>query len=104
MDFGSIFNQLLQEVANLFGGGQRFNQPSSATRPGAPSNFIGSPGGYHAPIHGSWASSGGFTYQPNATHPTGHMGVDMRAPAGTPVYPLTDGVVSNVALTPRVAM
>jgi murein DD-endopeptidase MepM/ murein hydrolase activator NlpD len=98
---GAYFDHLIQEVLGLFGAGKRFNQPGAATRPTTPSNFIGSPGGYQAPIHGTWASSGGFTYQPNATHPTGHMGVDMRAAAGTPVYPLTDGVVSNVGTDPK---
>lgn len=29
-------------------------------------------------------------------HPTGHQGVDLKAPSGTPVYSIASGVVSNV--------
>lgn len=98
---GQYFDQLIQEVAGLFGSRTRYNQPSSVSPASPATNFIGSLGGYKAPIHGSWASSGGFTYQPNATHPTGHMGVDMRAQAGTSVYPLAPGVISNVGTDPK---
>jgi murein DD-endopeptidase MepM/ murein hydrolase activator NlpD len=55
---------------------------------------------FKAPIHGDWASSGGFTYQTTSSHPKGHMGVDMRAAMGTPVYPLADGIVSYAGTDP----
>lgn len=100
----SEIDQLLGDVEGLFGGGRNFNAPSvpqpQRTPPAAANNFIDSSGGYTAPIHGEWRSSGGFTYQPTATHPTGHMGVDLRAQAGTPVYPLAPGIVCNVGTDP----
>lgn len=98
MDLGSYLNSLVSQIENLFGSGQKFVAP---TIPALVKKPINSPVGYSAPIHGSWASSGSFTYQPNATHPAGHMGVDMRAAAGTPVFPLTSGVVSNVGTDPK---
>jgi len=101
MDLGTFLNGLVSQVAGLFGSKERFVAPS-ATSPDLPRKEpITSPGGYQAPIHDSWASSGGFTYTPNATHPTGHMGVDMRCPAGTPVYSLAPGVVTNVGTDPK---
>jgi murein DD-endopeptidase MepM/ murein hydrolase activator NlpD len=94
MDFDSYIRGLLNEVEGLFG-----TKPQSApTR--VSQNPINYPEGYTAPIHGSWASSGGFTYTPSGSHPHGHMGVDMRCQAGTPVYPLTSGVVTNVGTDP----
>lgn len=97
---GSYIDGIIQQVEGLFGGGESFNPPGPQTSSPAPDNFTISPGSYSAPIHGSWASSGGFTYQPNPTHPKGHMGVDMRCQAGTPIYPLAPGVVSNVGTDP----
>jgi murein DD-endopeptidase MepM/ murein hydrolase activator NlpD len=51
---------------------------------------------FEAPIHGTWYNSGGFTYQPNPTHPTGHPAVDMRAVTGTPIYAFTNGIVTLI--------
>jgi murein DD-endopeptidase MepM/ murein hydrolase activator NlpD len=100
MDFDSFLQQLISEVKGLFGVRRQPASRTPASTPGSGSKPISSPGGWTAPIHGSWNSSGGFTYQPNSTHPKGHMGVDMRVPAGTPVYPLAAGVVSNVGTDP----
>lgn len=100
MDFDSYIKGLISQISGLFGGKPQPTAPQ-ATGPSQPSGKpISSPEGYTPPIHGTWHSSGGFTYQPNSTHPKGHMGVDMRAPAGTPVYPLAPGVVSNVGTDP----
>ena len=56
-------------------------------------------GSFQAPIKGGFRNSG--DYSPNratdARHPTGHQGVDLRAPGGTSIYPLAPGVVTNVA-------
>lgn len=53
--------------------------------------------GFQSPIRGEWKNSGDFSLTPtDERHLSGHMGVDMRAPAGTPIYPLAPGVVSNV--------
>lgn len=57
-----------------------------------------SSGDIQAPIKGVYYSSG--KYSPNAPtdarHKSGHKGVDLRASGGTPVYPITDGVVTHV--------
>lgn len=96
-DFSTLFTDIQNEIQGLFGSKQRYNVPQTRRPTGTPAT---SPGGFTAPLHGEWHSSGGFTYQPNPTHPKGHMGVDMRAPAGTPVYPLAPGVVSGVGTDP----
>lgn len=100
MDFGSLISEIVNEVKGLFGSKQRYNAPGAQPQAKPSEQFVGAPGGYTPPIHGDWASSGGFTYQPNPTHPKGHMGVDMRAPGGTPVHPMAPGVVSNVGTDP----
>src|SRR5579864_2884292 len=100
VDFNSMYSALINEVKGLFGSGRRFNAPTQPSAQAPRQNAIPSSGGFTAPIHDEWHSSGGFTYQPNPTHPRGHMGVDLRAPGGTPVYPLADGVVSNVGTDP----
>lgn len=57
---------------------------------------------YQSPIKGTWYNSGGFTPSSQTPgHPNGHMGLDMRAPAGTPIFPLCNGIVSNVASDPK---
>lgn len=100
MDIESLFSQIVNEVKGLFGSKQRYNAPSGQPQAKPAEQFMGSPGAYTPPIHGDWASSGGFTYQPNPTHPKGHMGVDMRVPGGTPVHPMAPGVVSSVGTDP----
>lgn len=56
--------------------------------------------GFQPPIKGDWKVSGIFSLSPtDARHPKGHLGVDMRAPAGTPIYPMAPGVVTNVGST-----
>ena len=37
----------------------------------------------------------------NSTHPTGHNGIDLKAPKGTPIYPIAPGKVILVANTPK---
>jgi murein DD-endopeptidase MepM/ murein hydrolase activator NlpD len=54
------------------------------------------------PIKGTFYNSGGFSFSAtDSRHPTGHMGLDMRAPAGTSIYPLTSGQVSFVGTDPK---
>lgn len=57
---------------------------------------------YQAPIKSTWYNSGGFdasgALRPNGRR--GHGGVDMRTQAGTPVYPMAPGTVTNVGTDP----
>jgi murein DD-endopeptidase MepM/ murein hydrolase activator NlpD len=50
------------------------------------------PQSFQAPIKGTWQNSGGFGGK--------HKGVDLRAPIGTPLYPIAPGVVTNVGTDP----
>ena len=102
MDFGEYINGLISEVERLFGANQKFVAvPSHQTTSMVTDKVISSLGTYTAPIHGSWASSGGFTYQASGSHPKGHMGLDLRAPGGTAVYSIAPGIVSNVGTDPE---
>lgn len=96
----SYIDQLLEQAKSLFSRKQQFARPLTPTTPAQP-EWSAAGQSYTSPIHGTWHSSGGFTYQPNPTHPSGHMGIDMRAPAGTGVYPLAIGIVSNVGTDPK---
>lgn len=58
--------------------------------------------GFQPPIKDNWKVSGLFSLTAtDPRHPNGHMGIDMRAPAGTPIYPLAPGIVSNIGNTPK---
>lgn len=84
-------NLLLEDVKKLFKEQQSFVQPQEV------SNLKLNDHGYQAPLKGSWHNSGGFN--PSAIRTNGrkgHFGVDMRAPGGTSIYPLTSGIVANV--------
>jgi murein DD-endopeptidase MepM/ murein hydrolase activator NlpD len=37
----------------------------------------------------------------NSTHPEGHNGVDLKAPKGTPIYPIAPGKIILIADTPK---
>lgn len=60
-------------------------------------------GGYQAPVKVQWFSSGGYSpgVATDKNHPQGHFGVDIRVPGGTPVYPIADGIVTNVGTDPK---
>lgn len=86
--------RLLSDVKNLFQ-----NKSPAATMPGTSSVGVGN---YQSPIKAQWKSSGGFALnvkRPNGS--TSHLGVDMRAPGGTPVYPMAPGVVTSVGTDPK---
>lgn len=89
-------DKLLQKTIDLFSRQKKpVNSRPVASQKGSLQNI-------QAPIKGSWLSSGGFSLQPtDKRHPNGHMGVDMRAPAGTPIYPMTPGVVTSVGSSPK---
>lgn len=88
---------LLDEVQRLF------KEPVAAPAPGAQdSESTSISNGFQSPIHGGWHNLGTFDPamvryddKPGAKG-RGHFGVDMGAPAGTPVYALASGTVSTV--------
>ena len=103
--------KLIDDVIGLFGKKTKFVQDTTipTISPIAPSvsvdivkpeistkdNIISS--SFQAPLKGSYENSG--DYSPNA--PTdfrhkSHKGVDLRAPGGSSVYPITEGIVSNI--------
>lgn len=97
----SYFQDLIDQLKGLSGFKNQQPAPATPTPGGSAKQFVVSPGGYTAPIHGDWHSSGGFDLtarRPNGR--VGHQGVDMRAPAGTPIYPLADGTVTSVGTDP----
>jgi murein DD-endopeptidase MepM/ murein hydrolase activator NlpD len=100
-DVDSFIAQFIGDTKGLFDSKRSFNTPPGQTAQKPGDNAIPSAGGYTAPIHDNWASSGGFdltSKRPNGR--IGHQGVDMRCPIGTPVYPLAPGVVSSVGTDP----
>jgi|688.fasta_scaffold415025_1 murein DD-endopeptidase MepM/ murein hydrolase activator NlpD len=55
---------------------------------------------FQNPIKSEYKNIGDFGVT-NPTHPTGHKGIDIAAEKGTPVYPLTDGVVTKIYNDPK---
>lgn len=103
-------DQLIEQTKLLFQQQRPAGKPSGSS-PGttylpSPADNTAAEGisdeGFQPPIKNEWKNSGGFSLvSPNAWHPNGHMGVDMRAQAGTPIYPLAAGVVTNVGTDPK---
>ncbi len=86
------FDELLNQVKFLF---KSFTGRSSKQNESDISNVKAEK--YQPPLKSKWYNSGDFSLtgvRPNGR--TGHLGVDMRAPGGTSVYPLTSGIVTNV--------
>jgi len=57
---------------------------------------------WQAPIRGDYKNLGDYSPDKptDARHKDGHKGVDLRAPGGTPLYPIGPGVVTNVGNSP----
>lgn len=91
----AYISKMLQELEGLA-------RPNGASPPpNTSSNVINYSGTYQAPLRGVWHSSGGFNISdPRPNGHKGHQGLDMRAYAGTPVYPLTPGIVISVGTDP----
>ena len=108
IDFKEI-ESLFSELKQLFGPGSATKALNDAlpSTPGAsssdaPGSKPGQQTGFHSPIHGSYESSGGFsTTATDPRHKSGHMGVDLRAPGGTTLYPMANGIVSGVGTDPK---
>ena len=94
----SSITQLLNEVKDLF----KTQAPSTSVAQEGSLNTSPVDGGYQSPIKGSWYNSGSFdasgALRPNGRR--GHAGVDMRAQAGTPLYPMAPGIVTSVGSDP----
>ncbi len=58
---------------------------------------------YQSPIKIDWLNLGDFSpgVATDINHPSGHDGIDMQAPAGTPIYPLTVGTVLKTPTTSK---
>lgn len=92
-------DKMLESIKSLFNNQKSYNAPLSKALPETPASNANVE--YQAPIKGSWNSSGGFdpvSIRPNGRK--GHMGLDLRAPAGTPIYPLAPGIVTSVGTDP----
>jgi murein DD-endopeptidase MepM/ murein hydrolase activator NlpD len=88
-------DKLVDDVANLFKKKTQFAQPASLPQPSSLNHQT--IGAFQAPLKGSYQNSGNFS--PNAPTDARHKkhdGVDLRAPGGSYIYPITEGVVSNV--------
>lgn len=104
--FDSYFQGLINQIKALFGYKKQPGTPAVSAPPTQENQFIGSPGGYKAPIHGQWYNLGGFDLgmvryddPKGAQKGRGHKGVDMSASAGTPIYPMAPGIVTQVSTT-----
>jgi murein DD-endopeptidase MepM/ murein hydrolase activator NlpD len=53
---------------------------------------------FQSPIKASWDNLGDFSpgVATDARHSSGHLGVDLAAPKGTPIFPMAAGVVTKV--------
>jgi murein DD-endopeptidase MepM/ murein hydrolase activator NlpD len=94
----TLTNTYLQQLLKQFIQSIKLTNPNSShfnkVRPAQHDNI-------QAPIKGTWYSSGGFSLTPtDKRHPKGHLGVDLRASAGTPIYPMMPGVVTYVGTDP----
>lgn len=58
---------------------------------------------YQSPLKVNWVNLGNFSpgVATDKRHLGGHDGIDMEAPAGTPIYPLAVGTVKKVGNTPK---
>lgn len=97
------FKALFDELKSLFSSHKPApTAPATQTPAKSNADIPKGDGTYQAPVRGSWKSSGGFSMSAtDARHPKGHMGVDLRAPGGTTLYPMADGVVTNVGTDPK---
>lgn len=84
-------NELFKGLSELFKLKENYSSPNGSI---GPLTF-----GYQCPIRGSFINSGDFSpgVATDKNHAHGHDGVDLSASAGTSIYPLTAGVVTNVS-------
>jgi murein DD-endopeptidase MepM/ murein hydrolase activator NlpD len=104
--FEGSFQQLIGKLRSMLNPEKSQPAPAALTPGPAQTQFIGPSGSYKAPIHGQWYNLGGFDLSmvryndpKGAKKGRGHKGVDMSASAGTPIYPMAPGVVTQVSTT-----
>lgn len=89
MDLDTLYKELL-ELAS-----QKENASVQTVKPDSTA--------FQNPIRGTYYNSGDFS--PNTAtdknHPNGHQGVDLRAAAGTAIYPVLPGTVTNVGTSSK---
>lgn len=102
----NYFGDLLEDVKKLL------NKPSSqmggASKPSLPQNssksvvepLQGNPGPFQSPVKGA-KNYGDFDPTGKGNVGRVHQGLDLRAPGGTPIFPLASGVVSKVGTDPK---
>ncbi len=99
LDDKNFFDKLLGEVKSLFKNPQTL-APTSNKNNSKIEMLSGKAGPFQSPVKG--AKNYG-SYDPSGHGSVGHVhqGIDMRAPGGTPIYPLASGVVSKVGPDPK---
>jgi murein DD-endopeptidase MepM/ murein hydrolase activator NlpD len=100
-DIKSSWNQVLSFLKDMISKRkENSSKPQSLSQKNISFNFSNS--GFQAPIKGEWFNSGDYSPDrpTDKNHPKGHKGIDMRAPGGTPVYPMADGKVTFVGTDP----
>lgn len=91
MDFSDILNALKQLFNN--GASRKDKREDRATS----FKFEG----YRAPLRGALHNSGGFDPTGKGNVGRVHEGIDLRAPGGTPVFPIAPGTVTKVYSDPK---
>lgn len=94
-------SDVLESLRRLFQGKKSAPTLPSAQAPGSSTMSLNQ--SFQSPIKGTWKNSGDYSpgVATDPRHPTGHNGIDMRAPGGTAVYPMAPGTVTNVGVDPK---
>lgn len=83
-------DKMIQDLKSMFDTVEPSKQEETTTKIPMTNHF-------QPPIKSGWKVSGLFSMTAtDPRHPKGHMGVDMRAAGGTPIYPLAPGIVTAV--------
>ena len=86
-------NQLRDALRSMYG--RTTNTVNTPPKSSPPISEVPASTGYQNPIKGKYYCTGVFGHG-DARHKGVHNGADLRAPGGTPVYPITEGTVTHV--------